>query len=153
MNLTASHLAVREDFRGAVENGRLLLAGGGRDKEKADHLVFLWAMEEFCDMDHLTTADQGIPDWLVKIIFLGEVETAVWLVIKFWFGNVGLAKLTPSKVGLLSLFCNLHAHSSCLSWVKQNSWNKKLCLFLNTCLMALLGDEFMKFVNDWVIQI
>lgn len=123
MNLAASHLADRKDLRGAVQNERLLLAEEGRDKEKADHLTFLWAMEGFCDMDHLTTADQGIPHWLVKITFLGEVKTAVRIGIKFWFGHVGPAEALP--FGACCLFFNdLHAHSSCLSWVKHNSWNK-----------------------------
>lgn len=53
-------------------------------------------MEGFYDMDHLTTADQEIPDWLVKITLLGEVETVGSLDINFWFGNEGLAEVTPS---------------------------------------------------------
>lgn len=78
-------------------------------------------MEGFYDMDHLTTADQGILARLVKIIFLGEVETVLRLGNKVWFANVGLAEVSPPLGACCLFFNNLHAHSRCLSWVKQNS--------------------------------
>ena len=44
---------------------------------------------------YIPSADQGIPDCLVKIIFLWEAETAIRLGIKSPFGMVGLAQVTP----------------------------------------------------------
>lgn len=55
-------------------------------------------------MDHLTTADQGILARLVKITFLGEVETVVRLGNKVWFGNVGPSRGESTIRGMLSLF-------------------------------------------------
>ena len=46
-----------------------------------DCLPLPWGLERTYVTDHLIGTDQKIPDWLIKIIFLGEVETA----IKFWF--------------------------------------------------------------------
>ena len=43
-------------------------------------------------MDYLTSSDQEIPPWLTKITFLGEAETAITIGIKYWFGDVRLAK-------------------------------------------------------------
>ena len=55
--------------------GHLIL--GGRDRQgfyHADCLFFLWEMQRA----HLmVSADQKIPDWLIKMAFRGEVETAV----------------------------------------------------------------------------
>lgn len=39
--------------------------------------------------DYLTGADQKIPDWLIKIMFLGKVETAVRSSMKSRFGIMG----------------------------------------------------------------
>lgn len=36
----------------------------------------------------LIGSHQKIPDWLGKILYLGEVETAVRFCIEPWFGNV-----------------------------------------------------------------
>ena len=47
-------------------------------------------------MGYLTSADQEIPDWLVKISFLAEVETVNRLGIKSWFDGMDLAQVTPS---------------------------------------------------------
>lgn len=55
-------------------------------------------------MDHFTTADQGILARLVKITFLGEVETVVRLGNKVWFGNVGPSRGESTIRGMLSLF-------------------------------------------------
>lgn len=52
-------------------------------------------------MNSLTSADQEIPDWLVKIKFLGEAETAIRLDIKYWFGDVDLAQRTPFQPSYL----------------------------------------------------
>lgn len=51
-------------------------------------------MEVGCQVHFLTSADQEIPDWLGKVTFLGEAETAVRLGIKTSFGDVGLAQAT-----------------------------------------------------------
>lgn len=42
-------------------------------------------------MHHLTSADQEILDWLVKITFLGEAKTAIRIGIKSQFDDIGLA--------------------------------------------------------------
>ena len=36
--------------------------------------------------DYLLDTDQNIPDWMIKITFLGKVETAIGLGIKSTFG-------------------------------------------------------------------
>lgn len=46
-------------------------------------------------MDCLASADQVIPDWLVRMELLGEAKTAIGLGIQSWFGGVGLAPVTP----------------------------------------------------------
>lgn len=53
MNQATSHLANRKELRGAVRNGRLLSAEGGRDKEKEDRLIFVWEMEGIYQADYL----------------------------------------------------------------------------------------------------
>jgi len=53
MNQATSHLANRKELRGAVQNGRLLLAKVGRDKEKEEGLIFIWEMEGMYQADHL----------------------------------------------------------------------------------------------------
>ena len=68
-----------------------------------DYLVFLWGIGRARVADDLTGADQKIPDRLVKTTFLGNVETAVRLVIKSWFADVGLST-GDSILGLLFLF-------------------------------------------------
>ena len=40
---------------------------------------------------YLTGADQTIPNWLIKITFLGKVETTVRLSIKSRFGIMGFS--------------------------------------------------------------
>lgn len=61
-------------------------------------------------MDHLTTADQGILARLVKITFLGEVETVVRLGNKVWFGNVGPSRGESTIRGMLSLFLTIYMY-------------------------------------------
>lgn len=41
--------------------------------------------------DYLSGIDQKSPDWLIKIMFLGEVETAVQSGIKSRFGSMDLS--------------------------------------------------------------
>lgn len=45
--------------------------------------------------EFLVHVHQEIPDGLVKVIFLGEAETANRLDSKYWFGDVDLSKATP----------------------------------------------------------
>lgn len=45
-------------------------------------------------VDYLTGAGQVIPDWLVRITFLGEAGTAFRLGGKSQFGDMGLAQAT-----------------------------------------------------------
>lgn len=42
-------------------------------------------------IDYLIVTDQKIPDWLVKITFLGNVKTAIRLSIKSKFGIIGFS--------------------------------------------------------------
>ena len=51
-------------------------------------------MDGIYQAEHFTTVDQKILDWLIKITFLGEIETAIGLDIKFQF-SMGLAQVTP----------------------------------------------------------
>ena len=39
--------------------------------------VLGWVEEEACVTDYLTGTDQKIPDWLIKIPFLGKVKAAI----------------------------------------------------------------------------
>lgn len=54
--------------------------------------------------------DQRIPDWLVKIVFLGEAERAVWPDIKAMFGVMGFStskavfSLIPCYLGCVSRY-------------------------------------------------
>ena len=49
-------------------------------------------MDSIYQVEHFITVDQKILDQLIKITFLGEAETAITIGIKYWFGDVGLAK-------------------------------------------------------------
>lgn len=51
-------------------------------------------MDGIYQAERFTTVDQKILDWLIKITFLGEIETAIGLDIKFQF-SMGLAQVTP----------------------------------------------------------
>ena len=39
--------------------------------------VLGWVEEEACVTDYLTGTDQKIPDWLIKVPFLGKVNAAI----------------------------------------------------------------------------
>lgn len=54
-------------------------------------LFFLWGMEWFHVTDYLTGADQKTSDWLIKILLLVKVETAIKLGIKSRFGILGFS--------------------------------------------------------------
>ena len=54
-----------------------------------DCLFFIWGMERAMPHITLLVLDQKIPDWLIKIMFLGEVGTAIKLGIKVRFGILG----------------------------------------------------------------
>lgn len=58
--------------------GKIILTGGTTGVYQADYFV---------------STDQLTPDWPVKILFLGEVETLVKLGIKSWFDCVGLPQI------------------------------------------------------------
>lgn len=55
------------------------LLGERKDKSfcYADCFFFLWRMKRAHVTDNLIGSNQEILDWLIKIIFLEEVETAV----------------------------------------------------------------------------
>ena len=53
--------------------------------------IFCGGMERACVTDYLLGADQKIPDWLIKILFLGEAETAIRSSIKTRFGIMGFS--------------------------------------------------------------
>lgn len=65
-------------------------------------VIFLWRVGggKGLVVDYLASANQIIPDWWVKVRFLGEDGTAVGLGIKFWFPDVGLS----TSDSYLSLF-------------------------------------------------
>lgn len=67
-----------------------------RGKERAGYLIFLWGIERayVAGYLYLIYVDQKIPDWPVKIAFLGKVEIATRLDIKRCFGGIGLAQVT-----------------------------------------------------------
>lgn len=53
-------------------------------------------MERAHRTDYLVGADQNlVPDWLVKITFLGKVETVIKSYIKPRFGIMGFNTLMP----------------------------------------------------------
>lgn len=84
--------------KGALRNctrWKAVIGRGGRDKERADSFIFLWGMERVYVADHLITADRNILDWPVKTTFLEKVESKIKLGIKLWFGDMGLAQVTP----------------------------------------------------------
>lgn len=49
-------------------------------------LCFLWGMERVQVTDCFISADQKIPNWVMKIIYLGKAETAFRLDIQSRFG-------------------------------------------------------------------
>ena len=59
--------------------------------------------------DYLTGAKQKIPDWLVKITFLGKAETTTKLGIKSWFSDKGLGQVTP--FGAVGSYTHTHTHT------------------------------------------
>lgn len=54
--------------------------------------------------DDLIGTHQKFPDWLVKMTFLGKVETAVRLGMKPWFHDVGRAP--HFRLVLFCFFCS-----------------------------------------------
>ena len=70
-------------------------------------------MKGVCQVDYLTSADQEVPDWPVKLPFLGEVETAFRLGIKSQFSDVGSAQVTPFEACCL-IFNNTNIESCCM---------------------------------------
>lgn len=97
----ASHLADRKELRGAMQNGRLSQAEGGRIRMLyRQRAGCLWqghlplGDDGVYEVDNLTSMDQVIPDWF-KIPFLGEVETIIKLDIKSQFDDGGLRQVTP----------------------------------------------------------
>ena len=48
---------------------------GGKSFYHADFHFFLWTMKKTHKTDDLIGLDQNIPGWLIKMTFLGEVET------------------------------------------------------------------------------
>lgn len=58
-------------------------------------VTFLLGKEGVYQDDNLAGVDQVIPDWLIKITFLGQTESAIRLGIKSQFDDVGLAQVTP----------------------------------------------------------
>lgn len=57
-------------------------------------VTYFWGSERGYQ-NSLSSAEQEIPNCLIKIKFLGETETAIRLGIKYWFGDVDLAQRTP----------------------------------------------------------
>ena len=53
--------------------------------------TFLRGTDRLYQADFLASADQVIPDWLVKILLQGEAETIIKLEIKSQIGDLGLA--------------------------------------------------------------
>lgn len=62
MNQAASHPASRGELPGATQNGKLLQAEGGRDKERVDYIIFLWGKKRGYVADYLIGTEQKIPD-------------------------------------------------------------------------------------------
>lgn len=72
MNWALSHLADRKELCGAIQKGRLLLAEGAgqgcyasKEQIACGKVTFLQGPAGVCEADHLTSADQVIPDWLL----------------------------------------------------------------------------------------
>ena len=42
MNQAASHLVIRKELQSATEREMFIKAEGGKDKKRADYLIFLW---------------------------------------------------------------------------------------------------------------
>lgn len=57
------------------------------------YLYFLWenGIEKTCETHYLIDAGQKIPDWPIKIAFLGKVETALRSGVKSGFGIMGFS--------------------------------------------------------------
>ena len=53
--------------------------------------VLGWVEEEACVTDYLTGTDQKIPDWLIKVPFLGKVKAAIRSGIKSRLGFMGFS--------------------------------------------------------------
>lgn len=55
----------------------------GKNKERADHFRQGHSVgtKEVYQVGFLTSADQEIPDWSIKITYLGKVATAIVLVL------------------------------------------------------------------------
>lgn len=81
-------------------------------------------MEGVDQVVYLTSTDQEIPDWLVNLTFLEEVETAISLGIKSWYADVEFSTSDAisgtlflfNKANFRIPFCNtvsdLNMHSS-----------------------------------------
>ena len=67
-------------------------------------VTFLWRMARVYLTDYLTSSDQEIPPWLIKITFLGEAETVIKIGVKYWFGDVALAKWLHLEPVFFSFF-------------------------------------------------
>lgn len=62
---------------GSVQIKSPCLRGKSRESFWVDYLIFLRGMGKTHWTDSFIGADQQIPDWPVKTISLGEVETAI----------------------------------------------------------------------------
>ena len=97
MNQAVSHIASRRKIWRAVQKEDVYRQnrGGGGSRLFQAEVTYIWGTGGRYQVDSLTSAHQNIPDWLFKIKFLGEAESAVRLGIKSQFGDVGLAQMTP----------------------------------------------------------
>lgn len=62
---------------------------GGAGRVIIQMACFCGEMERAHVTDYYIGVDQKIPDWLIKVMFLGEVETVVRSGIKSRFGIMG----------------------------------------------------------------
>lgn len=81
---TASCLTNRKELPRAVQNKKTFIGRRwqGEEVTSKDWIVsgmvtFLWGTAMVYPADYLTSGDQVIPDWLIKIPLLGEVETVI----------------------------------------------------------------------------
>lgn len=102
MTCPASHLASSKDSEQLYKmEGSYRPKGPGTQREQVTSSFFREWKGSFCRGRHLTAADQELPDWPVKITFLG-VKISIRLDVKSWFADMGLSTSDLFHLGPLS---------------------------------------------------
>lgn len=90
---------------------------------------------------YLVYVDQKIPDWPVKIAFLGKVEIATRLDIKRWFGGIGLAQVT-------AFWASIFFNNQNLPYRIYDHFKSINVKYMISCTMRIYEQHLLLSVHD-----